>query len=494
VAVVVLLAVGCGQSASTAGSAGSTGAPTATTGGVGTVSGAGPEAAFAPAGSLLYMRTAGTGPQWDALSPMRARVKGLNAVNPSNGPGNFLRLLTASDFADGSSVMLHALSGESAEVLISNRGVKGEAGPGQADSMFYSGVADHAALEKWIESHSTRVGSDGGYTLYTGNTRYTGDSALSQSVWLWGDSLGVLRESIATAAGTRPSLLDDPRFMSAFAALNQRGAALVAYTRGDLATELGRLWAGPSVAPQGVFTSLTDGLGLADTALAIGANAHGVWMRAAPHVLARGYHPGPSFTPSLFGQVPPNSVIYVGVDNGGAQLSQFDRVLAPILGSGDTSDPDPVSSEIGTAFHVTPEDLGAIGTGEQAWFAGQTSGAAFRPGDPSRAAAALAAEAARNAPLGVTSGRSGDIVWIHDHPASGSPVPGPSPAELVSWAGLPHSVSWVLAVNLSFLSRLSADDSSATPPNPEDSVSGAVVSTTPAADGRYGLDVFLDIG
>jgi hypothetical protein len=483
-AVVALLAVACGQSASTAGSA----RAIATAAGAG--ADMGPEVAFAPKGSLLYVRTAGAGPAWNALSRVRARVAGLKDVGPTDAIGNFLRLATAADFAAGSTAMLNSLTGESAEVLISNRAVAGEDGSPAADSFFYSRVAHHAALETWIKSHSSYLGADGGYTLYAGKSRYSGYSALSQTVWLEGGSLSALRESIATAAGTHPSLLDDPSFRSAAAALDDHGAALVAYSRGDLATELGQIWLGQAVTQNALFPGLTAGLGLADTALAVGANRHGVWMRAAPRVLARGYRPGATFTPSLVHQVPAGSIVYAGVENGGSQLAQFDRVLDPLLGDGDS-----VAKAIADVFHVTSSDLAAIGAGEQAWVIGPETGVAFRPTDPARAASVLAAEAARNTAVGVTSGRHGDIVWIHNHPTMPArPLTGASPATLVARAGLPHRVSWVLAVNLTFLDDLLGDQSSSTPATPLASVSGVVVSSSPAAAGRYGLDLFLDIG
>lgn len=486
------LTAACGGTSGSASPAGSAASTTATEAGRG--ADPGPGARFAPKGSLLYLRTPGAGPAWDALARVRARMPGLRSFDPADSVGNVMRLLSAADFAEGPAVMFRSLAGESAEMLISRRTVRGEDGSDAADSLFYSQVSDHSGLERWIESHSSRMGSDGDFVLYRGKGKWPGYSALSQTTWLWANSPGTLRRSIATARGKRPSLLADGQFTAALAGLDASGAAAVGYTRGDLAGELRGPWI-PDDQPGGSLASVTDRLGLADTAFAVGGNDHGIWMRAAPNMLARGYHPGPAFTPSLVGHAPPHPAVYVGIEDGATQLPGFDRLLAPMLG-GNAVDRRVVERYLGLLYDVTPSDLAAVGRGEQAWFLGQTNGAAFRPADPSRAAAVIAAVAARNPAHGFQSGRDGDIVWLHGpEPPGRTRVPGPSLTELVAHAGISHPVSWVAAVNIVGLglAGVRSEDDPNRSPLPQDSVVGAVLSAAPGSGGRYELGIYIEI-
>ena len=452
----------------------------------------GPGASFAPAGSLLYVRTPGAGAAWQAMARVRAHVGGRKSFNPDDSMGNFVRLMVGADFAEGPKQMFRSLTGESSEVVVSRRAVRGEDGSPTTDAFFYSQVSDRDGLARWLAPHYARVGSDGDFTLYRGRGRWVGYSALSNTAWLWASSQTTLREAIATAAGTRPSIVSDARFTSAFSALDARGAALVGYTRGDLAGGLRALWIRDGQ-PSGTRT-LTDALGLAHTAFAVGANSHGVWLRAAPHLPGNGYRPGPVFSPSLLDEAPARSWIYLGVADGGAQLSAFDRLVAPLMG-GDAPDLHGVDDFMHDLYGLAPSDLAAIGTGEQAWFVGPTDGAVFRPGDTDRAARTLAAVAGRYAGQGFQSGRDGDVVWLHGHRGSDSGrAPVPSMAELVDHAGLRGPVSWIGAVNVRGLFSGWSEDGANRTATPEQAIDGAVLTVAPGAAGRYRLQAYLDFG
>jgi hypothetical protein len=482
--ILVIVVAGCGNAASTSSTAASTSPPT-----VG--ADPGPGAAFAPKGSLLYVRTSGTGPAWDALTKMRDRVKGFNNFDPADSVQMLMRLMTAEDFAEGSASLRHALSGEGSEVLVSDRRVKSaDADYPAADMLAYSGVADHTAMAGYLDAHYTRDGSDGTYALYRGRKDYTGFSALSDDVWLWATSSQLLHQAIATAAGDQPSLLDDQSFTSSMAAVDASGAALVAYTRGDLASELSHSW-DPTVKVDPVGTGLTNGLGLADTALAVGADANGVWMRAAPHVLADGYHPGPVFTPSLVDQVPASEIVYLGIKDSGSQVGGISGLVSKML-AGDSDEPNgnSIDSLVQGLFGLSPSDVASVDDGEEAWFYGTNPGAAFTPSDPEKAEAVLAT-AAHSRP-GATSGRDGDVVWIHTGSrVSSEPMPGPTPAELVKNAGPFQSVSLVLAVDVGILGEL--QDTPSSQAKPLDSVAGVVLSAAPGSDGRYQLRLYMQI-
>ncbi|HEX5251918.1 MAG TPA: hypothetical protein VFW14_19810 [Gaiellales bacterium] len=479
----LVLAAGCGHGA--ASRSGGSAAPA-------TPGDPGPGAAFAPAGSLLYVRTPGAGAAWQAMTRVRAHVRGLNGFDPEDSMGNLVRLMVGADFAEGPKQMFRSLTGESSEVVVSRRAVRGEDGSPTTDAFFYSQVSDRDGLARWLAPHYTRTGSDGAFSLYRGRGHWVGYSALSDTAWLWAGSETTLREAIATAAGKDPSIASDGRFTSAFSGLDARGAALVGYTRGDLAGGLRKLWMRDGQ-PSGTQT-LTDALGLADTAFAIGANSRGVWLRAAPHLPANGYRPGPLFSPSLFDEAPAGSWMYLGVADGGAQLGAFDRLVAPLMGA-TTPDLHGVDRLLHDFYGLAPSDLAAIGAGEQAWFVGPTDGAAFRPNDADRAARTLAAVAGRYAGQGFQSGRNGDVVWLHGHPGSGrGRAPVPSMAALVDHAGLEGPVSWIGAVNVRGLFSGWSEDGANPSSTPQQAVVGAVLTVAPGAAGRYRLQAYLDFG
>ena len=482
----MFLAAGCGNAATTATSGSTASTPT---GGADP----GPGAAFTPKGSLLYVRTAGSGPAWDALTTMRDRVKGFNNFDPSDSVEMLIRLMTGADFAPTSAALRHALGAEGSEALVSDRRLpSGDPDYPLADVIAYNAVADHAAMEHYLNTEYTRDGSDGAYAIYQGKKSYTGFSALSDDVWLWASSAQLLHESIATAAGDHPSLLNDESFTSSMASVDATDAALVAYTRGDLSSEISHLW-DPTVDVSPLGTGLTNGLGLADTALVVGANANGVWMRATPHVLPNGYHPGPVFTPSLLDHGPENQIVYLGIKDSGSQVGRISGILNGVL-SDDSNPPttDTVNHLVLGLFGLTPTDVAAVDDGEEAWFYGSNPGAAFKPSDPDKAEQVLAAVAKSRAPTGATSGRDGDVVWIHSRSFSGSqPIPGPTPAELVKNAGPLDNVSFVLAADLGFLGDL--QDTPSTQPKPLDSVAGVVLSAAPGTDGRYQLQLYMQI-
>jgi len=479
----LVLAAGCGHGAAS---------PSADSAPPPTPGDPGPGAAFAPAGSLLYVRTPGAGAAWQAVARVRAHVRGLNGFDPENSLGGFVRLMVGADFAGGPKQVVSSLTGESSEVVVSRRAVRGEDGSPTTDAFFYSQVSDRDGLARWFAPHYTRTGSDGDFTLYRGRGRWVGYSALSDTAWLWASSETTLREAIATAAGKHPSITSDGQFASAFSGLDAGGAALVGYTRGDLASGVRALYLRGD-GPSGTQT-LTDALGLADTAFAIGANSHGAWLRAAPHLPANGYRPGPVFSPSLLDEAPARSWMYLGVADGGAQLGAFDRLVAPLLG-GDTRDLHGIDHFLHDLYGFSASDLAAIGPGEQAWFVGPTDGAAFRPGDADRAAGTLAAVARRYAAEGFQTGRDGDVVWLHGHARSeGGREPVPSIAALVDHAGLEGPVSWIGAVNVRGLFSGFSEDGDGSTSTPQQAVVGAVLTVAPGAAGRYRLQAYLDFG
>ncbi len=490
-----LVAAACGQGAgaSSGGVAPATTAtPSTTSSPAHAPADAGPGAAFAPAGSLLYVRTPGAGAAWRTMSRLRGHVAGVHQLAPEDSIANFVRLMVGADFAEGPPEMLRALTGEQSEVVVSRRAVRDEDGSPTADAFFYSQVSDRDGLARWLAPHYAPAGSDGGFELYRGRGSWVGYSALSKTAWLFATSLTTLRQAIATAAGEQPSVLADRRFTSAFSGVDAGGAALVGYTRGDLAHELRNLWLRDGQ-PSGT-QPLTDALGLSDTAFAIGANGHGAWMRAAPHLPANGYRPGPVFTPSLLAAAPARAGFYVGVADGAAQLSRFDRLLVPLLG-GDQPDHHWVEGLLEHLYELNPADLRAIGRGEQAWFVGPTNGVAVRTADPDRTARILGAVARRNARLGFRSGRDGDVVWLHGHSGAGDgPPPMPSMAGLVAHAGIDGPVSWIAAASIRGLFSGWSEDDSSQPATPQESIAGAVLAIAPGTAGRYRLEVYLDFG
>jgi len=452
----------------------------------------GPGAAFAPAGSLLYVRTPGAGAAWQALARLRAHIPGLRSFDPEDGAQSFARLMLGADFAEGSQQMFRSLTGESSEVVVSEHPVRDQHGSVTADAFIYSQVSDRAGLARWLAPHYAPMGSDGGFVLYRGRGNWAGYSALSKTVWLWASSVTTLRDAIATAAGERPSILADPRFTSALRSVDARGAAIVGYTRGDLSGELRAVWIHDD--RPSPTRMLTAWLGLADTAFAIGPTGHGVWIRATPHLPVNGLRPGPAFSPSLFERAPRDAWGYLGVADGGVQLAGFDRLFAKSL-AGEHPDPTFVDGYLHALFGLTPADLSAIGNGEQAWFAGPTNRVVFRPRDADRAAGALTAVAHRYPRLGLESGRDGDVVWLDGHRgAYDRGAPNPSVATLVARAGIQGPVSWIAAVNVRGLFSGFSQDDPNQPEKPQQAVAGVVVSFAPGRAGRYRFQGYLDFG
>lgn len=486
----LLVAVACGSAGASrpaASAPGRTAPPAA-----GAPADPGPGAAFAPRGSLLYVRTPGAGAAWRAMARVRAHVPGLRTFDPADGLQDFVRLMLGADFAEGSRQMFRSLTGESSEVVVSEHALRDQHGSVTADAFIYSQISDREGLARWLAPHYARMASDGDFALYRGRGNWAGYSALSQTVWLWASSAATLREAIATGAGKHPSILTDSRFTSALRSVDAGGAAMVGYTRGDLAGELRALWEhDDEPAPT---ATLTHALGLADTAFAIGANDHGVWIRATPHLPANGVRPGPVFKPSLLAKAPPGAWAYLGVADGGAQLAGFDRLFATSIG-GAQSSPDFVDRSMRDLYGITPSDLATVGGGEEAWFVGPTSRAVFRPADADRAAGTLMAAVHRHPALGFRSGRDGDVVWLDGHRGSNDrPAPDPSVGALVGHAGIHGPVSWIAAANVRGLFSGWSEDDSRQPAKPQQAVAGAVLAVAPGAAGRYRLQAYLDFG
>jgi hypothetical protein len=55
-------------------------------------------------------------------------VRGLKSFNPDDSMGDFVRLMVGAEFAEGPKQMFRSLTGESSEVVVSRRGVRGEGG------------------------------------------------------------------------------------------------------------------------------------------------------------------------------------------------------------------------------------------------------------------------------------------------------------------------------------------------------------------------------
>ena len=457
--------------------------------------GLGRGASFAPRGSVLYVSTTSDPSAWAALSHVRSRIPFGDSWNETT-PGNLIaELLSGHPFDISTSPIAHALTGSSSETLVSYRGAKGLHVGLLPDVIFYSGVRDAGFLQNWLKKSSQRIGSDGPFTLYRAKKPGIGYHAVSKSGWLFAYSLPSLRRAIASGSGQEPSLAHDPAVRSALAAVDTRDAALVGYTRGDLLQELTATHENLKESGDGTDTTeLTPGFGLADTAFAIGANASGFWLDSAPRTSMSGYRPGPTFTPTLLGEIPQNELLYVGIKNGSGQWARIDNSFhtyaKAAFGSSNENSGRFIESLVSLYFRIRPSDITNLGDGEQAWYFGDTVGAAIRPANLSQALSAAQAMTRRTFPdSGVATGRDGDVVWLRNtRLANQATIPGPAPSALVLRAHLKYPISLVIAADLSPLTSALVDGS-----QPDGALDGVVMATAPGTDGRYQLDAYIDV-
>jgi hypothetical protein len=459
------------------------------------VAGFGVGASFAPRSSLLYVSRTGDASAWAALSHVRSRIPFGGSWSVSSAGNLFAELLSGRTFDIATSPVASALTGYGSETLASFHGVKGLPVGLLPDVVIYSGVNDQHAVEQWLATTSQRIGKDGTFDLYHAKQPHIGYDAVSAHAWIFAYSLASLRRAIAVGTGHEPSLATDPSALDALSAVDSRGAALVGYSRGDLLRELTATHENLADSGDGTDTlKLTPALGLTDTAFAIGAHPTGFWINSAPRLTATSYRPGPQFTPTLQSGIPKNELLYVGVKNGASQWPQLDRALTSYAtGTFGTSNAAPthlIESLISTYFRFSPTDIAHLGTGEQAWYFGDTIGTSIDPTNLAQTLATAEAMTHRALPYsGASATHTGSVVSITNTAlAHNARIPGPRPTILIQRAHLDQPISLIAAVDLAPLTSLLAGDD-----QPDHAIDGIVISTTPGTGLRYRFDAYIDV-
>jgi hypothetical protein len=463
---------------------------------------AGPAAAYAPPESLVYLHADKTSVGWKQLAPQR---DALEKIQNYSGGLNMLAWAFSGLWLQPQKEIRAATSGgESAFIIIANDKATDPAVDGWR-YLAYDTVSDRAALERELAKGWNRSGDDGDFALYT--SKSGGDvTALSEKVTLSATTMADLRGAIARGTAGGPSLAGDPDFVAALARDHDADAVIRGYSRGDLAGALDPN-AGGDQGGSSDMLGATTALGLAKTSFDAGLSAKGIWVHAHPATTAGGYPAATPFQPTLLKRVPRGAIVYVGLSDMGDQLAQLARLVdtgGSAFGTAQTSATVPGRFAVRVGIDVA--QMTPFLHGEQAWWWGRSTGAAFRPSDPD-AAYATAQQVARHfaaeegsALQGMKASRDGDIVTVNEtYLDPDKPPPADPDATLTDDAGfddllrdaeLPDKVSALVYGDPRSFHPQPGDDASEK--TAFDSLGRMLLWSVPV-DGGYDLDYYAEL-
>jgi hypothetical protein len=463
---------------------------------------AGPAAAYAPPESLVYMHADKTSDGWKQLAPERDALE--HVRNDGDGLSALAWTFSGLWLQPQKELRAATSGGESAFIVIANDPSSDPAVEGWR-YLAYDTVSDRAALERGLAKDGNRSGEDGAFALYTSKSGID-VTAVSDTVTLSASSMADLRAAIARGTGGRPSLAGDPDFRAALARDHDADAVIRGYSRGDLAGALDFNASGDQGGNSDMLGA-TTALGLAKTSFDAGIGAKGIWVHAHPAATAAGYPAATPFEPTLLKRVPTGAIVYVGLSDMGDQLAELAR-LVDTGGSafGTTQTSATVPGWFATRIGIDVAQMTPFLHGEQAWWWGRSTGAAFRPSDPD-AAYTTAQQVERHftaeegsALQDMKAGRDGDIITVNETYLDPDEPPPANPAatlsddagfdDLLRDAGLPDKVSALIYGDPRPFHHQPGDDEGEK--TAFDSLGRMLLWSVPV-DGGYDLDYYAEL-
>ena len=403
-------------------------------------------ASFAAPDTVYYLSSPETGGSWDRIDAARERMWP-HSTPLAQGTGTEMRVILGGLIAfPPGTTSTHGFGRAGSMWLASEHPIRDNV----PDLMFYSAVEDRAAAERWAThtGHWRHAAADGDFHVWvlSGNQSAM---AISPTDCVWGTSEREVRAAADRATGHEPSLASDPAFRNAVGRVDATGAAILGFSRFNLAGESNLSGYGDHTWHE--FSDVSREFGFGSMAFTVSGRPGGAVIRGFP--IDGVYRPVQPYRPQLLSVPTGDPPVVVDTEDVYRLFPAAEAVIQSLAAADGQATRRDATTELRRALGLTEAQLQSIDHGEQiAWLGDGGSGFGVLAPDPDAAEATLRATGHRGgiilSPDSVH--REGSVVWAdRSEPDRVQTSGAPALRQVIAASGMPAHVSLMAYVDTS---------------------------------------------